>query len=571
MSSVDGAQSLMFASDEAFVSICGPCHYNGTEKEATHFCEDCKEHLCQNCTDAHKGLRISRNHKVSPLKNVLAQTTLTQSCNVFCGCTMNLEVTVYCEDHLDVICASCKTLTHGKCKTVLISQKCVQYTPAKLNAIAQKAAALKNKTDSFLKDRHADLKKLASMKEKCKNDIQTFVKELTALINMLEQNTLKKLESFEMKQRQDIERHLSTFKTTKQMVDADEKTLNEAMKSSEKNSMFAADVKISKRLKDYERLLKDTRYEIKSPMITFHRHEELAALQTKTTDLGSLTGTVTETVLSKGILFTDMNIVSSSQVDIKLPDDKKIPYISGCAFFPSGQTILCDYFNNNLKLLSSTFSVTEILQLQSEPWDVSLLSNSNAVVTLPSKKQIHFLQTVPKLKTERIIQLDKQCWGVEVAGEEIYVLCVENFDDGEVRVLDMAGNVTRRLGVNQDGKSIFVDPNFVTLSADAGTVYVSDAKTNTITRLKTDGRDIYTYQNINLKFPRGICVDGEGNMVICSQNSNEVRIVSSDGRKNTTLLSSKEGVRSPHCVAYSNGTLIVGCWKNIKLFVFKVK
>ena len=571
MSSVDGAQSLMFASDEMFVSICGPCHYNGTEKEATHFCEDCKEHLCQNCTDAHKGLRISRNHQVSPLKNVLAQTTLTQSCNVFCGCTMNLEVTVYCEDHLDVICSSCKTLTHGKCKTVLISQKCVPYTPAQLSVVAQKAAALKNETDSFLVDRHADLKKLATTKEKCKNDIKTFVKELTALINMLEQNTLKKLESFEMKQRQDIERHLSTFKTTKQMVEADEKALNDAMKSSEKNSMFAADVKISKRLKDYERLLKDTRYEIKSPMITFHRHGELAALLAKATDLGSLTDTVTETVLSKGILFTDMNIVSSSQVDIKLPEDNYTPCISGTTFFPSGQTILCDYNNNNLKLLSSTFSVTEMLQLQSRPWDVSLLSNSNAVVTLPFKKQIQFLQTVPKLKTGRMIQLDIQCWGVEVAGAEIYVSCLEDLKNGEVRVLDMAGNVTRRLGVDQDGKSIFVAPFFVTLSADAATVYVSDMLTNTITRLKTDGSVINTFQNINLKKPRNICVDVEGNMVICSQDSNEVRTVSSDGRKYMTLLSSKEGVGSPICVAFSNGTLIVGCANNTKLYVFQVK
>lgn len=143
MSSVDGSRSVQYASDEVFENMCSPCHYSGAVKEATHFCEDCKERLCQGCTDSHKGLRMSRNHKLVVLKSVMPQSGT--ACNIFCSCSMNLEVTVYCEDHADVICLSCKTLTHGKCKTVLITQKCASYTPTKLTSVAGKANALKDK------------------------------------------------------------------------------------------------------------------------------------------------------------------------------------------------------------------------------------------------------------------------------------------------------------------------------------------------------------------------------------------------------------------------------------------
>ena len=127
---------------------------------------------CRNCRTAHKALRISRNHKISN-SNVSGQlvSTPNMTCNIFCSCNIYLKVTVYCEDHGDVMCMSCEAITQGKSKTPLVSEKCATYPTTRLTAVAEKAKVLETVTDSFLKEIPLDREKLATMKGKCKNDI----------------------------------------------------------------------------------------------------------------------------------------------------------------------------------------------------------------------------------------------------------------------------------------------------------------------------------------------------------------------------------------------------------------
>ena len=284
--------------------------------------------------------------------------------------------------------------------------------------------------------------------------------------------------------------------------------------------------------------------------------------------MGGLTSVVAEPLQSKTMLFTDMKIMTSRKVDIQLPGDKSTPCISGCAFLSDGQAILCDYFNSNIKVLNGDFRVSDVLQLPSLPWDVSLLNNSNAVITLPNKMQIQFLQILPKLKTKAVIQLDKCCYGVEVADEEIFVTFHDGWQKGEVRVLDMAGNCKRGLHLNQDETSMFKTPYYVTLNADTATLYVSDVVAHTVTSLKADGSVINTCWDT--RNPTGICVDGDGNAVVCDMGSHDVYIVTADGIKSKILLTAKDGISIPYCVAYKDSTLLVGL-NDTKLFVYTVE
>ena len=73
-----------------------------------------------------------------------------------------------------------------------------------------------------------------------------------------------------------------------------------------------------------------------------------------------------------------------------------------------------DYFNNKIKLFSSTLDITDNLGLDSNPWDISAVDSNTAVVTLPGLKQLQFIQIIPSLKAGQTIQLDKRCWGVDV-------------------------------------------------------------------------------------------------------------------------------------------------------------
>ena len=60
----------------------------------------------------------------------------------------------------------------------------------------------------------------------------------------------------------------------------------------------------------------------------------------------------------------NLNVQSSSKVNIKLPQDKEIPRISSCTFLPSGELLLVDRRNCSL-----TVKFKKVLS-PDRPWDV---------------------------------------------------------------------------------------------------------------------------------------------------------------------------------------------------------
>ena len=420
MSSVGGARSLLGASDETYDIVCDPCNYEGSKVEAVKFCSDCKEWLCLKCTDSHKKFKASRNHKILLVAQVPRQTVgASKSCKVLCESCQNVEVTNYCEQHNAVICQACRSVKHRNCNSESIIKKGQSYDKRKLDLVARKAKEVEDKLDKFHLKRKAVLQKLSSLKDTCAKEIKIFREEVLKWLDKLEQTAMEELNVFASDEQQKLERHISASSTAKQMLETDSKLIKDVMETSVTGEMFAADVKVTNRLKEYEQVLQDLYQEAKTPLMTFTRNKQMTDMLNQLDKLGNLTVDQIQTYKPKRKLFNDMKVRSSNQVNIKLPDDKFNPGIFGCEVLPNGQIILCDFNNINLKLLQSSFTVKEVFGLQDEPWDVSVINNSSAIITLPLLKQLQYMQLEPGLKSGRVIQLDEQCWDVAVAGEDI--------------------------------------------------------------------------------------------------------------------------------------------------------
>ena len=554
MSSVDGARSAQGASDKTSLTVCGPCKYNGTEKDASMFCSDCQECLCVACIELHKGLKFSRNHNLLRVKELTSEQVASSilSCIVFCDCVRHAAVTVYCVDHDDVMCQTCKTVNHIKCNTLTISEKSNSDPEIKLSSVVEKVATLKKETETFINERHTDSQRLESVKEKCKDNINTFRQDLNTYLDELEENVLKEVETVVLLARQELERHVSTCATTKQLLETDGKLLDDAKRTSEKEVMFAAALKVSHCLEDYERLLQDICEDSKSTSIAFKRNEQLLDVQKKVKELGTLTVDYIKSYkpTNAGILFKDLKVESSNQINVRTPTDRSRPGIRGYAVMPNGEILLCDRNNGSIKLLSDSFAIKESLKLKSGPWDVSVINSSSAVITLPDLKQLQYIQLVPALNTECVIQFDKKCWGVDVVGNEIYITCHNNPGQGEVRILDIDGKLKRKVSVEQDGSFLFSYRYYLTVSKTSGKLYVSDYGTSTVTCMMPNGSVAYQYRDPDLAVPRGICVDNEDNIIVCGHNSNNVHVVCADGTKSHIIQTSKDGITSPFSVAY---------------------
>ena len=579
MSSIDGSRSIHGSSDESLIHACGPCNCEGSETEATQFCDDCKEFLCQNCIDTHNRYKKFRNHKLLPTTNEpTLETTGDVSHIVLCECNLSQRVTVYCEDHREVICNTCKSAKHRKCKCVLIDEKSRSYNSTSLFELAQKAKALDEAFDKVRLDRNTELQTLATIRKTCMNEIRTFRRELNKHLDSLEENILKELESFEAKERQEIESFISSCSAGQQIIRSDTKLLEDAKNWSRANEKFATDIQASVRLKKCESLLQEICDETMTPAVTFERNKKLVDLQKTIDKLGTLTTAgYSQFQNSQSRLFSQISVQTSSEVDIKLSEDINSPWISGCDILQDGGVILCDRNNSKIKHLDSSFTLKDNLTLHAKPRDISAIRDNSSfcIITLPDVKQLQYIEMIPILKTGRIIQLDKKCWGIHVIGEEIYITVHDDsgVKTGEVRILDLNGNLIRRTGLNQDGSCMFIYPYYLRVTPSSKNIYVSEYRTpSTITCLKSDGSVVYQYTDQDLKYSKGICVDAKDNILVCGDGSDNVQIVTNVGRKHSTELIAKDRLTSPCSIAYrqKDYTLIVGCRNQNTLFIYKL-
>ena len=262
-----------------------------------------------------------------------------------------------------------------------------------------------------------------------------------------------------------------------------------------------------------------------------------------------------------------LKVKSSSKVNIKLPQDKRPPRISSCAFLPNGELLLVDHRNCSLKLLDRALVLQNSFDLSpNKPWDVSVVDNSTVLVTLPFTKRLQFIQIYPSFSTGSSVKFDKECWGVAVSAEHIYVTChnidkvkkKEDWTPGEVCILDRRGNEIRR-----DDRLRFIRPYYVSVNRDGSTIYVSDCATDTLTALTATGDILFQYTTPGSDDLWGITqmyIDSQSNILVCGCSTHNVQIITAAGQKDKTMLISSDGLRDPEGLAYrpSDGTLVVG-------------
>ena len=579
MASVNGSKSLQGASDELYDIICGPCQTDNSDKQGNHYCNECREYLCNSCKDAHRKLAISKGHTILSGKQIPVRTSGSQRSGFapYCSCNKNQQVGFFCEDHTEVFCSPCKMVKHRNCKTADVQEKSAGYTTAQVNSILAKIKSLIHEFDTKQKQRKSDRKELERLTEDCRKEIKGFRAQIDAILDKLEAQAMGEVDVFDQGQSRHIDQHITALTTGLQMLDLDSKQLEDAKSNGNKVKMFITDVQISKSLKEYEVMLAEVENDMIEPTLSFEGNSKLADFQIEITTLGSLKGTGQSLGLShkggnksKKTILLGKQATLQDRVRVRSLNDKKAPWISGCTFMPSGHAVLCDARNGVVKLLDKNLVLCEHLKLCSWPWDVSVVDDNNVIIVLPGTKQLQYMQVFPQLKTGRTIQLDKTCRSIEVFGDEMYTTQCDDSGQGEVLVLDLNGNRKRKLQTNVK----FNYPEYITVSRSGKKIFVSGGgyETPTVTCMTTDGNLVYQCQDEKLGNSNGMYVDAEDNILSCNGVSNTVQVITANGKKYGTLLSSSDGTDSPYSIAYreTDDTLIVGFCGQDHVLTFKL-
>jgi hypothetical protein len=144
------------------------------------------------------------------------------------------------------------------------------------------------------------------------------------------------------------------------------------------------------------------------------------------------------------------------------------------------------------------------LELSAKPWDVTVIDQSMAAVTLPSKKSIQFISLTDELSTTHTIDVQAACHGITYVASKLAVICDPCSGHASVKVLSMDGQVRHSITTDHVGRSL-QEPYYITstpgLTRGTPKLYVTDRSANNVLCFLLDGQCLFQYHSRDFSKP----------------------------------------------------------------------
>ncbi len=159
---------------------CTACEENAT---ATSFCTDCCEYLCDQCVQAHKRVRVTKDHTIQSKDSITNnEPSVPQDKLTYCPVHKQELLKLFCETCDKLTCRDCQLLEHKEHKYLFVYEASQQYKlflQTLCGKLKEKRTYIEN-AKTLINRRYSEI----SEKEKVvTNDIKTFAIKLITEIN----------------------------------------------------------------------------------------------------------------------------------------------------------------------------------------------------------------------------------------------------------------------------------------------------------------------------------------------------------------------------------------------------
>ncbi|KAH3848920.1 hypothetical protein DPMN_091305 [Dreissena polymorpha] len=110
--------SINRGSDLFFDFACFPCQENDRNIEADVYCEECSKLYCNKCVEYHN--LLYKKHAIVSKKQISKWPETNVGEQEQCQEHKKEKLTIYCEDHSQLICQVCHLHNHKKCSNVIL-------------------------------------------------------------------------------------------------------------------------------------------------------------------------------------------------------------------------------------------------------------------------------------------------------------------------------------------------------------------------------------------------------------------------------------------------------------------
>ncbi|XP_053381649.1 E3 ubiquitin-protein ligase TRIM71-like [Mercenaria mercenaria] len=519
---------------------CSPCGREERKVEATKFCADCNEHLCEKCVHDHKKFVVTKTHRITAKEkppSVTPRQKLTDKCTHHEGKLLEL----FCGDHDELCCSVCVAVGHRSCSDVVYIPQAATGVESSIELLQVKDAILKVKAevDVLRNQRMENQRHVQQQKEDIINAILDMRIRITDILDKLEHTA-----RHELQDRYDvvITKIDNDVKTCEDVGDT-LRGLTSKIETTTNNEpeLFVTLKKAKKSLQEGRVVVKDISKNLGKERLLFMADRTLENLLNTMTSLGEFGE---DTHIYKAQFEGEYNISLSS--DLGSSEDN-----TGSVCLPDGKVIVTNTHHKRLKLLNSSCRVIDHVDLPGKPYAVCIANPTEVVTSLREEKVLQFVTIEKKLKISRVMKVGVSCYGVACQNGEIFVACIGGQYENrpQLRVYNMSGRLLRVFERDTDGTQIFSSPRNLGISPDGTMIHVTDREYGVIT-VGLLGKVISRYKSFELDSPRGIAVDPDGDIFVCGQNSHNVVQLNAAGEEIGVVIKDRTRLYRPQSVCY---------------------
>ncbi|VDI35286.1 Hypothetical predicted protein [Mytilus galloprovincialis] len=225
-----------------------------------------------------------------------------------------------------------------------------------------------------------------------------------------------------------------------------------------------------------------------------------------------------------------------------------IKYSDICAVvITNNQLVFADYARNSLLIYDINGSYNREIKLSSNPLSISEINKDDVAVSYYRGQRIEII-SINTGEVKKIIETNDVIHVISYQNGLIYAVV----DDQNIDVMNMTGKLIRSFKC--PSKSIVQ-----CLSTDSDIMFFTDPSTGTLFCCDLYGSVKWKCTDDTMNWPTKVITDGNGNVFVSCNESNNVVVVSSDGKHHKELLSKKDGLKNPTAIYYEklNNCLLV--------------
>lgn len=263
--------------------------------------------------------------------------------------------------------------------------------------------------------------------------------------------------------------------------------------------------------------------------------------------------------------FTEIVMESSFSFDVNLQQNfyikKSGGYLHDCIII-NKQSVFTDNAKSRLLIYTRNGSYNRDIKLSGKPFCAAKI-NENDVAVSYNQNYIEVIEINTK-KVKNKIETSGKTYGISYKHELLYVVIQRM----TVEVLSLTGKKIRSFQC--PSSSIWY------ILADTDKLYVTDQSLDPSPSLHCcdlKGSVVWTLTNEKMNYPWGITTDGHSNVYVAFNNSENVVVISPNGKHHKEILSEKNGLKFPSGIYYdkTNNRLMVCNEMDGGVFIFDIK